>query len=83
MIVAINTSTERSLLLIMPIIPVKNEDIPAMAAISIGTDNKRLLKNVAPPRCPAATRIWNIINNTIKVTMSHVDHLPKRVLGIK
>ena len=83
MIVAINTTTERSLLLIMPIIPVKNEDIPARAAISIGTDNKRLLKNVAPPRCPAATRIWNIMNNTIKVTMSHVDHLPKRVLGIK
>ena len=77
MIVAINTSTERSLLIIMPIIPIKNEDIPAMAAISIGTDSKRLLKNVVPPRCPKATRIWNVMNNTKKATMSHIDNLPK------
>lgn len=78
-----NVRTDRSLLLMIPMIPVKNADIPEITAISIGTDNARLLKKVAPPRCPEATRSWNVMNNTIKAILSHIDHLPKRVLGIK
>ena len=78
-----NVRTDRSLLLMIPMIPVKNADIPEIPAISIGTDSARLLKNVAPPRCPEATRSQNVTNNTIKAIMSHIDHLPKRVLGIK
>ena len=82
-IVARKTRTDRSLLLMIPMIPVKKEDIPEIAPISIGTDSKRLLKIVAPPRCPEATRSWNVMNNTIKAIMSHIDHLPKPVFGIK
>ena len=82
-IVAMKTRTDRSLLLMIPMIPVKKADIPDIPAISIGTDSTRLLKNVAPPRCPEAIRSWNAMNNTIKAAMSHIDHLPKRVLGIK
>ena len=83
MIVEMNTGTDRSLLLIIPMIPVKKADIPEIPAISIGMDSARLLKNVAPPRCPAFTRSWNIMIKTIKAIMSHIDHLPKRVFGIK
>ena len=82
-IVAMNVRTDRSLLLMIPMIPVKNADIPEIAAISIGTDSARLLKNVSPPRCPEATRSWNNINSMIKVIISHIDHLPKRVLGTR
>jgi len=64
-------------------IPVKKADTPEIPAIIIGTDSARLLKNVAPPRCPEATRSWNVMNNTIKAIMSHIDHLPKRVFGMK
>jgi hypothetical protein len=67
----------------IPMIPVKNADMPEIPAISIGTDRTRLLKNVAPPRCPEATRSWNVVNNKIKAIMSQIDHLPKRVFGIK
>jgi hypothetical protein len=65
------------------IMPVKKADIPETPAINIGMDSARLLKNVAPPRCPEDTRIWNNINSTIKGIMSHIDHLPNWVLGIK
>jgi hypothetical protein len=82
-IVAMNTRTDRSLFLIVPITPVKNANIPEIPAISIGIDSARLLKNVAPPRCPEATRSWNVMNNTTKAIMSQIDHLPKRVLGTK
>ena len=78
-----NTRTDRSLLLMIPMIPVKKADIPEIPAISIGTDSARLLKNVAPPRCPEATRSRNVMKNTIKAIMSHIDHLPKRVFGIE
>ena len=82
-IVEMNTRTDRSLLLMILMIPVKKDDIPEIPAISIGKDRVRLLKNVAPPRCPEATRSWKVMNNTIKAIMSHIDHLPRRVLGIK
>ncbi len=58
-------------------IPVKKANIPVIPAINIGMDNARLLKNVAPPRCPEATRIWNTMNKTIKTVISHIDHCPK------
>jgi hypothetical protein len=64
-------------------IPMIKAVIPEAPAINIGIDRARLLKNVAPPRCPEATRSWNVMNNTIKAMRSHIDHLPKRVLGIK
>ena len=57
---------DRSLYLMIPIIPVTKADMPEIAAITIGIVNARLLKIVAPPRCPEATRIWNNVNNTIK-----------------
>ena len=82
-IVAMNTRTDRSLLLMIPMIPVKKADIPEIPAISIGTDSARLLKNVAPPRCPEAKRSCNVMKNTIEAIMSHIDHLPKRVFGIE
>jgi hypothetical protein len=37
-------------------IPVKNEDIAEIAAISIGIVRAKLLKKVSPPLCPEATR---------------------------
>ena len=83
MIVEINTRADRSLFLMMPMMPVKKADIPQIPAISIGTASKGLLKNVSPPRCPEATRSWNNVNSAIKATMSHIDHLPNWVLGTK
>ena len=78
-----NTRTDRSLLLMISMMPVKKADIPEIPAITIGKDSARLLKNVAPPRWPEATRSWKAMNNTIKAIMSHIDHLPKRVRGTK
>jgi hypothetical protein len=69
--------------LIIPIIPVKKANMPEIPDINIGTARVGLLKNVAPPRCPEATRSWNVMNSTIKAMINHIDHLPKRVLGIK
>ena len=82
-IMAIYTRIERSLLLITPISPVKKEAIPQIPAITIGTASKRLLKNVAPPRCPVATSIWKSENNTMKVKINRIDHFPDTVFGIK
>ena len=76
MIVEAHTRTDRSLLLMIPMIPAKKADIPEIPAIIIGTVSKRLLKNVSPPRCPEATRSWNNMNSAIKAIMSHIDHLP-------
>ena len=55
-------------------IPVKKANIPVIPAINIGMDNARLLKNVAPPRCPEAI---TTMNETIKTVISHIDHCPK------
>ena len=82
-IVARKTRADRSLLLTIPMIPVKKADTPQIPAISRGINSARLLKTVAPPRCPEAKRSWNDMNNTIKAIMSHIDHLPKRVFGMK
>ena len=82
-IVAKNTRTDRSLFLMIQMMPVIKADIPEIPPISIGKDIARLLKNVAPPHWPEATRSWNVMNNTIKAIMSHIDHLPKRVRGTK
>ena len=53
---AANTRTDRSLLLMIPVTPVKKADMPEMPANNIGMESTRLLNNVAPPRCPEATR---------------------------
>jgi len=82
-VVAKKTGTDRSLLLMMLMIPVKKADTPEIPASSIGIVSVRLLKNVSPPRCPEATRSWNDINNTTKATINATDHLPKVVLGTK
>ena len=58
-------------------IPVKKANRPVIPAITIGMDSARLLKNVAPPRCPEAARIWTTMNKTIKTVISHIDHCPK------
>jgi len=58
----------------MPMIPVKKANRAEIPAITIGMDSARLLKNVAPPRCPEATII---MNKTIKTVISHIDHCPK------
>ncbi len=58
-------------------IPVKKANRAEIPAITIGMDSARVLKNVAPPRCPEATRIWNTMNKTIKTVISHIDHCPK------
>ena len=77
------TRTDRSLLLMIPMVPVKKVDMPEIPAINIGIVRKRLLKNVAPPCCPEATRRWNNMNNKMKAAISQIDHWPKRVFGIK
>ena len=55
-------------------IPVKKANRAEIPAITIGIDSARLLKNVAPPRCPEAI---TTMNETIKTVISHIDHCPK------
>ncbi len=74
---------DRSLLLTMLIRPVINAAIPAVAATSPGMVRIGLLKNVAPPRCPEATRIPKEARDTAKVRISQADILPKLVVGLK
>jgi hypothetical protein len=77
------TETDRSLLLTMLIRPVMNAAMPAVAAVRAGTVRIGLLKNVAPPRCPDATRIPNDPRDTAKVKISQADLLPQAVTGLK
>jgi len=67
----------------MLIRPVMNAAIPAVAAVRAGTVRIGLLKNVAPPRCPDATRIPNDPRDTAKVKISQADLLPQAVTGLK
>ncbi len=74
--VAMTTITERSLLLMIPIIPVKKADAPEIPAKSIkvlGIVFARLLKNVSSS---TANR-----TNTINPTINPIDHFPRAVLG--
>jgi hypothetical protein len=72
----------RSLFLIIPIIPVKNEDTARIPVISIVIASAGLLKNVSPPLCPAAIREYKAIAHRRKNINSLTDQLPKKVLGL-
>jgi len=82
--VAMKTITERSLLLMIPIIPVKKEDMPQIPAKSIGIAIARLLKNVgiSSLRCPDPISI-SMANRkkTGDPTINPIDHFPRAVLG--
>ena len=77
------TRTDRSLLLIMLIIPVRKADTAETPASSPGIPRVRLLKNVSPPRCPDATSIPNTAENKRNAIISPVDHLPTVVLVLR
>ena len=62
-------------------IPVKNEDIARIAAISIGIARARLLKNSSPPLCPEATSEKNTIKNKRDTIINQIDQLPNVVFG--
>lgn len=82
-VVAKKTRTDRSLLLMMPMIPVKKADTPEIPASSIGIVSARLLKNVSPPRCPDATRSRNTKKKKSRLAVNPIDHLPIVVLGLR
>ncbi len=77
------TITERSLLLMIPIIPVKKADMPDIPAKSIGIASARLLKNVSPPRCPDAPSSMVNRKKMSDPTINPIDHFPRAVLGRK
>lgn len=81
--VAKKTKTARSWLFIIPIRPVKKAPTLAIPAKRPGRASVKLLKKVAPPRWPKATRRRRVVNNKKKITIKPTDHLPKIVLGIK
>lgn len=81
--VDIKTKIERSLFIMIPIIPVTKEDIPAAAAKMPGIARKRLSKNFSPPLCPEATRIKNIPRIKKKEIINPTDHLERHDFGIK
>jgi hypothetical protein len=63
-------------------IPVKNEPIANMEAVSMGIVSKRLLKNVSPPLCPDAIKADNTMKNRMEITINLTDQLPRVVLGL-
>lgn len=79
--VVIKTKIDLSLLFIIPITPVTKADIADIPATIIGIVRQRLLKKLSPPLCPEATRTRNVMNNTMKMTNSQIDQLPKQVFG--
>ena len=78
-----NTATALSLLLVIPIMPVKKAAIPDNPAKTIGIEIERLLKKVSPPACSEATTILATIKKMTKPANSPKEHLPRVVLGIK
>jgi len=79
MIVATKTTIDRSLSLMMLVIPVKNEAMAERADKTPGIAKYRLLKNVAPPRWPDQIKIFKIKNITTKAMINPTDHFPKVV----
>jgi len=80
---ATKTRIERSLLLTPAISPTIKEEIPHIAARTIGIVSNQLSENVSPPRCPDNTNNWKTAKSKIKATISQTDHFPKTVLGKK
>jgi len=64
-------------------IPVKKADMPEIPIRNTGIVNKRPLVNERLSRRPEATKKANDIINTRKAKNKPVDHLPRRVIGIK
>ncbi len=77
------TITERSLLLMIPIIPVKKADMPEIPAKSIGIAIARLLKNVSISSPPPDAISISMVNRkkTIDPTINPIDHFPRAVVG--
>jgi hypothetical protein len=67
----------------IPVIPVKKADIPEIPARGTGIVSKRPLINVCLSRSPEATKNWIDMNNTMEAIAKPIDHLPRRVLGMK
>ena len=78
-----NTRAALSLLLMIPMMPVKKAAIPDSAAKNIGIEIERLLKKVSPPACPNATIILATRKKMINAAQSPRDHFPRRVFGMK
>jgi hypothetical protein len=82
-IVSMNVRTDLSLLLMIPIMPVKKAVTPDNPANNIGIEIERLLKRVSPPSCPEATIIIATRKKMTKPANSPKDHLPREVFGTK
>ena len=71
------TRTDLSFFFITLTIPVKKDNTPPKAAVTIGRHNFKLLQKVAPPLSPRLINIKNIARKIKKAIINPTVHLPK------
>ncbi len=82
-VVVRKTSTDLSLFLIIPIMPMINANTPEAPIKIPGIAKKRLLKKVSPPRWPIIIKDCNMMNRRKKEIIKAIDNLPRRVFALK